>query len=168
VLASRVNKLIKQANNTAEINNTDENTITAFQVLEKTMIFWHNEAQIIFDRLKSFKVLNRITALEYGQICKELGDARTKAVDCASKLINYQNPKLSNLQIDKKTTKRFVIVAPPAVANGKEWLEKVEQDHKLLPPSRVVLKPEEMTDYAAKANELNTIIEEAEILDERE
>lgn len=54
-------------------------------------------------------------------------------VYAASKLISYQSPKLSQVDINRNVTKRYVISVPGVRArNNDEWLARIEYDKRKL------------------------------------
>lgn len=153
-------------------NNNGENTqgqdseavakSSAYEVLERQMLFWDAEGEKLLSKIeKVYLRENAFNRIEFAAICKALGNAREKAVDAASKLINYQNPRLANMNITKQEVKRFVIEAPRLIEDKDVWLERVREDQARLPQPAPINSRQDVLDIAKQANQ----IEDAELVD---
>ena len=123
--------------NLEDIKIDPNNPSQAIKYLEEAMIFWHDEGIRIIKAL--IKNLNDEgmgrQAAEIAKIWRGVDD---RWIEIAAKLAPYQSAKLSSIEVNKKIEKRFVIAAPSVVPDNKTWLEKVEQEQKLLPKPQVI------------------------------
>jgi hypothetical protein len=62
------------------------------------------------------------------QTFRSMLEMRDKAVNAASKLIGFQEPKLEAVSIAKEETHKFVIVAPEPVSDVNVWLERCKAE----------------------------------------
>jgi hypothetical protein len=64
------------------------------------------------------------------QTFRSMQEMRDKAVNAASKLIGFQEPKLEAVSIAKEETHRFVVIAPPEAPDVDTWLRNCQQQMK--------------------------------------
>ena len=104
------------------------------EVLRDLMIFYDTQAkEIITDIIFRLKECpSRGTASELAFMYKKFSECADVAIRCAEKLAPYEHPKLESIEVKKELTHRFVLRAPPATIDTKEWLDKAQEEQKLL------------------------------------
>ena len=104
------------------------------EVLRDLMNFYDKQAKDviveIISRLKECP--SRGTASELAFMYKKFSECADIAIRCAEKLAPYEHPKLESIEVKKELTHRFVLRAPPATIDTKEWLTKAQDEQKLL------------------------------------
>lgn len=110
---------------------------SSYKVLETEMLFWHQKGEQLYNFLIDFvkahqNLHNRNNANLVTQITKLLADTKSKAVDAAAKLAPFQLPKLQAIDIQNKSTVRFVVAAPPLAKSNGEWLANVEAEKEII------------------------------------
>ena len=112
----------------------------AVDMLYEAMVFWHKEGVKLIKQLHT-KLNEEGAGREAANIARLWKGVDDRWIDIAAKLAPYQSSKLSNIQITKTETKRFVIEAPRVITDKKEWLNLVDEEQKLLPKPVVVSQP---------------------------
>lgn len=103
-------------------------------VLRDTMHFYDKTAKdIITDIILRLKEENgRGTGSELAMMYKRFHECTDIAIRCAEKLAPYEHPKLESIEVKKELTHRFVLRAPPATIDTKEWLTTAQKEQKML------------------------------------
>lgn len=122
----------------------DPQKSSSFVVIEKNMLFWDERGEDLLKKLLKFLDTHEnkfgISAADkVARVTQALADAKQKAVDAAAKLIPFQAPKLSNIELKSKQVHRFVVQAPTPAPNAHAWLSQVNQEAKMLPSAQQII-----------------------------
>lgn len=128
-----------------EFTAPQEASQRAIDVLYKEMVFWEREGKLLV-----LRVLAALDEEKNGRLAAELlmkfKDVDDRCIEVAAKLAPYQSAKLASMEVNKKITKRFVIVAPQVATDNKEWLERVHNEEKLIQKPIVITKAPSLDD----------------------
>lgn len=108
------------------------------------MLFWDERGEDLLKKLLKFLDTHEnkfgISAADkVARVTQALADAKQKAVDAAAKLIPFQAPKLSNIELKSKQIHRFVVQAPTPAPNADAWLSQVNHEAKMLPSAQQII-----------------------------
>jgi hypothetical protein len=120
-----------------DVQLDDDKRTKAVDMLYEAMLFWHSEGQRLVKRLYH-KLNMEHEGKEAAAIARLFKDADDRWIDIAAKLAPYQSSKLSSTVVKKIEEKRFVVVLPPKIKDGKEWVNMVEREQAMLPKPNVV------------------------------
>ncbi len=104
--------------------------------LRKQLVFYDTKAEeiclMIMEEIKKQGGRTDLMTVMY----KHMTEARKMAIDTASKLAPYENPRLESIEVNKRTVTKFVIEAPSAIKNTDEWLDNAKKELNLLEKAR--------------------------------
>lgn len=116
---------------------------------------------VVFYDTKALKILTAaqraaaIDAVVAGKLLIEMGKVHDRMLDCMKNALPYITPRLQTLEINKKTTKRYVFRVPSQIKNSDLWLHKVKEEQKLIPKINVEKIMEEDNDAEDELDDLD-------------
>lgn len=116
--------------------------IKAVDVLYERMVFYRTEAVEL--GIKIVEMLKQQPIARGDKIAdmyKQLMRLSELTIDCASKLAQYQSPKLQSVETKNTNIQRFVIRGPTPLKSPEQWLAKAQSEQVVLqalpPPPKV-------------------------------
>jgi hypothetical protein len=101
---------------------------TAKQVLSEQCNWFDSESIRLCESVIKYLNSSGTSASVLLQTFRSMQEMRDKAVNAASKLISFQEPKLESVSIAKEETHRYVICAPEPMTDTAAWLKKCQAE----------------------------------------